>query len=237
MRIASVTATPFRIPVARTISPLTGVRSAAEHVLVRVETDDGVSGHAMRPAPDVVRRDVRDRAGRDRGRAGAVGVRHRGLGRAAPAGDADRRRDGQSDREGRDRARRLRRLRAHDGAPAHRLLGGDAHGDVACCPMLGYGAPAEVLEEAAICATATAWGRCKLKIGPDVENDVGSRALREGLGSASKLYPDANGRYAAADAMSFTTAPASCACAGSRSRSARTTLPAGAAWPTTPVHP
>ena len=46
MKIESVTATPFRIPFAKSIALSTGTREAAEHLLVEVRTADGVSGYA-----------------------------------------------------------------------------------------------------------------------------------------------------------------------------------------------
>ena len=46
MKIRSISATPFRIPLAQAISLSTGARGSAEHVLVEVLTEDGVTGHA-----------------------------------------------------------------------------------------------------------------------------------------------------------------------------------------------
>src|ERR1700722_1242877 len=46
MRIVTIEATPFSLPRLTAIALSPGARSSADHVLVRVTTEDGVRGHA-----------------------------------------------------------------------------------------------------------------------------------------------------------------------------------------------
>jgi L-alanine-DL-glutamate epimerase-like enolase superfamily enzyme len=87
--------------------------------------------------------------------------------------------------------------------PANRLLGGFAQ-EVWCCPVLGYGAPGAVVDEAQAAAERYGVRTLKFKIGPNLRQDIAvAVALRGALGESVRLYADANGRYSAAEATAF----------------------------------
>jgi L-alanine-DL-glutamate epimerase-like enolase superfamily enzyme len=202
MKIESITATPFSIPFAKSIALSTGRRDAAEHLLVEVRTDGGVSGYAEcvpRPtlygetvagaavmirehiAPPLVGKDFNGMEGL-RERMGLVGNPSAQSSVENAAFDA---------------------LAKSLGQPAHVLLGGYTT-RVACAPLLGYGEPASVVAEAEEAIETYGARTVKFKIGPNLEQDIAvARALREGLGDGVELYADANAQYSFADAVRF----------------------------------
>lgn len=203
MKIRSITATPFRLPFAQVIKLSTGARSAAEHVLVEVTTQDGVTGAAEcvpRPtiygetfssAPGVIEQVLAPRV---------IGV---------PVSDLQAIHTRLAWLAGNPTARAAIELAAFDalaktaGVPAFRLLGGFT-AEIACCPMLGYGAPDVVVSEARVLRDRYGVQAIKYKVGPDLAQDVAvARALREALGDEMVLYPDANQQYSASDAERF----------------------------------
>ena len=210
MQIVSVAATRFRLPFGLPVALSTGVRKHAEHVLVSVITDDGVTGHAEcipRPAiygetpetaalmiehvlgPAVVGIDISDTQLAHARLAGLVGN---------PS------------------ARSSVELAAFDALgktlalPAHRLLGGFTR-QVRCCPVLGYGTPERVVAEAVEFHERYGSDTVKFKIGADLSQDIAvTKALRTELGEQVTLYADANGRYSVAEAAAFVDATSDC---------------------------
>lgn len=203
MKVRSLEVIPFRIPFARSIDLSTGRRDAVEHLLVRARTELGAIGHAEcvpRPtlygetlasaavvidrtlAPLVVDRDL------DGPRASAQALAGIAANRSAKA------------------AVELALFDAYCReleVPAHQLLGGFAS-RVPCCPMLGYGSVEELVAEASELRDELGVGTVKFKIGGDAEHDAAVAAgLREALGSEIRLYPDANQRFSAGEALRF----------------------------------
>jgi L-alanine-DL-glutamate epimerase-like enolase superfamily enzyme len=202
MKIESITATPFRIPFAKSIALSTGRREAAEHLLVEVRTDDGINGWAeCVPRPTLYGETVTS--------ARVVIQEH-----IAPrlAGSEVNAIEGLRERMGlvgNPSAQSSVEIAAFDalakslGLPAHVLLGGYAS-RIACAPLLGYGDPASVVTEAEEAIKTYGARTVKFKIGPALEKDVAvARALRDGLGDAVELYADANAQYSFAEATRF----------------------------------
>jgi L-alanine-DL-glutamate epimerase-like enolase superfamily enzyme len=206
MKIRTIRATRFSLPFARAVALSTGVRESAEHVLVSVTTEDGATGYAeciprsgiygetVEAAPVVIEQVLAPLVvGRSVFDTRAI---HTQLAKvvANPS------------------ARSAVELAAYDAlsrtleVPAHRLLGGFAS-EVRCCPVLGYGAPAAVVDEAQAVAERYGVDTFKFKIGPDLRQDIAvAAALRAALGDSVRLYADANGRYSAAEATAFADA-------------------------------
>jgi L-alanine-DL-glutamate epimerase-like enolase superfamily enzyme len=210
MTIRSVTATRFALPFARQIALSTGIRETAEHVLVAVTTQGGVTGYAeciprpaiygetIQTAPTIIEELLAAAViGLDESDLSMV---HARLAKLA----------------GNPSARSAVELAAFDahcktiGKPAHIVLGGFAT-DVACVPVLGYGTPEQVVLQAQRMRSEFGVETVKFKIGPDVTKDIAvAVALRAQLGSAVGLYADANGRYSVPEALIFLDATRGC---------------------------
>jgi L-alanine-DL-glutamate epimerase-like enolase superfamily enzyme len=207
MKIQSVTATPFRIPFSRKIALSTGVREAAEHVLIEVVTEDGVSGHAeCVPRPTLYGETVETAVAVIEHVVAPALIGKELAGVAAIAGLVNLKAN--------PAARSSVEIAVFDalaktfGVPAFALLGGYV-AEIRCCPLLGYGRPDDVVAEATALQSDYGVDTIKFKIGPDLRQDIGvARALRRSLGDNVELYADANGRYSAADAGSFLAATA-----------------------------
>jgi L-alanine-DL-glutamate epimerase-like enolase superfamily enzyme len=203
MKVRSLEVIPFRIPFARSIELSTGRRDAVEHLLVRVRTDLGAVGHAECVARPTLYGETL---------ASAVAVLEKTL---APL-VVDRELEGAH-----AGARAVAGIAANHSAkaavelalfdaycrelevPAHRLLGGFTT-RVPVCPMVGYGSVEEVVTEATELRTELGVGTIKFKVGGDVEHDAAvAVGLRQGLGAEARIYPDANQRFSAAEAVRF----------------------------------
>lgn len=206
MKIEEVTATPFRLPFAREISLSTGIRGVAENVLVSVRTSDGVVGHAeCLPRPTLY--------GETFGTAAQVieqvlAPKVHGL----SVGNIELIHDRLAFLAGNYSARSAIEIAAFDafaqtiGRPAHELLGG-YQSSIACCPLLGYGTPDEVAEEALAAISEFGVGTLKFKVGASAEGDAAvARRVREAVGDDVAMYADANGRFTFAEAMRFIAA-------------------------------
>jgi len=203
MKVRALEAIPFRIPFARSIELSTGRREAVEHLLVRVQTDLGAVGFAecvprptlygetLASAAVVIERTLAPLVV-DRELEGA------GAGARAVAGIAANR-----------SAKAAVELALFDAwcreleVPAHRLLGGFTT-RVPCCPMLGYGTVEALVAEATALREELGVGTIKFKVGGDAIHDAAvANGLRDALGPEVRLYPDANQRYSAGEALRF----------------------------------
>lgn len=210
MRIRSVSAVPVRLPLTRTVALSTGTQESSSHIVVVVETEDGVRGYGeLAPRPTLYGEDMRTAATMVR-----EVLAPRVVGVSVGAAEVLGRR--LASLANNPSAKAAIEIAAFDawgrtlGTSCADLLGGYAR-EVALCALLGYGEPAAVLDEA-VQASGT-WGvdAFKLKIGPDVETDVAvAHALREGLGEDATIYADANQRYSPADALTFLTRTREC---------------------------
>ena len=200
MKITRVEAIPFAIPYARPLKFASGEVRVAEHVLVRVHTDDGVIGIAEAPprpftygetqsgviavieqifAPQVVgltlleRETMQARLGRTVGNPVAKSSLDMAVWDAL--------------------GRTL-------GLQVTELLGGYSD-RMRVCHMLGFDEPAAMVAEAARMRDAYGITTFKVKVGrkPYRLDTAVVRALREGLGPDAELYVDGNRGWTASD--------------------------------------
>ncbi|WP_213453199.1 mandelate racemase/muconate lactonizing enzyme family protein [Rhizomonospora bruguierae] len=192
MKIESVTAVPFRIPYRRTFHMATASMPAADHVLVRVTTDDGLVGVAEAPArPAIYGESQRSIVtairewfapaitGMDAFAVEQLGARLAGAVHNHTAkGAID--------------------IALHDlqgkalGQPCWRLLGA-ASESVPVASMLSIGPPAAVAEEAGELKRELGIDSFKIKVDGDVAAGVAIlAAVRAAVGPTARLYVDAN---------------------------------------------
>jgi L-Ala-D/L-Glu epimerase len=87
------------------------------------------------------------------------------------------------------------------GVPLYRLIGGRGSASIALSRALGIGDP-DVLAEEAAAAVEAGYGAIKLKVGKDLRTDVDVvDAVRERVGADVFVYVDANGGYSRLDAI------------------------------------
>jgi L-alanine-DL-glutamate epimerase-like enolase superfamily enzyme len=203
MIIKRIEAVPISLPFVRRTALSTGTRASSEHLLVVVESEDGVRGYAeCTPRPTLYGESI----------SGArviieqlLAPRVRGLRLDSQATIRTR----LAEIAGNPSARAAVEIAAFDAfarsckLSAVTLLGGHATA-VPLCAMLGYARPDGALEEAQ--SVQERWGitAFKFKVGRDARNDIAvARALREGLGDSAILYADANQQYSFEDAVRF----------------------------------
>lgn len=202
MKITAVRTTPFTLPLARSIGFAHGAMADTRHVLVEVETDEGVTGIAeaiSRPyfygesqrsivaaieewfAPMLVGRDPFDTAGLwpllDK-------VRHNNTAKGALD------------------------IAFHDikgkalGLPCHRLLGG-GDGRARVTYVCGFSSPGEMAEEALRIRHTYGINAFKLKAGVAKDKDAATlKRMREALPDAT-LYVDCNEAFDRHDALAM----------------------------------
>jgi len=204
MRILRIEATPFAIPYQREVAFATGTLRAAEHILLRVVTEEGVTGVAeVVPRPMVYGETVASVLG-------ALETVVRPL------------LCGQDVGPGYDLQQRLRNLVANNtlrgaldlalwdaagrraGLPCWAMMGGDGAPDgVEVTAMLGLGTPESVVDEAVALAERHGFRSFKLKVGLDVRKDVEVCAAMRAAFSDALVYVDANHGLAPGDAIWF----------------------------------
>lgn len=202
MRIADVEAIPYRIPMRTPLRFASGTATVADHVLVRITTDDGVTGIADVPPRPYTYGETQY----------SVVAIVTGLFREALLGvDPLDRSTIQA---------RLHRTRANNAAkgaldiavwdvigrsfdtPVHRLLGGYTR-TLRVAHMLGFDETALVLEEAMRFVAEYGIRTFKIKVGRrPLELDIQlCHALRTALGPGVELYLDANRGWTATEAQ------------------------------------
>lgn len=199
-RITGLEAIPYRLPVARIARFASGTRDVADHVLIRMTTDDGLVGHAeAQPRPYTY----------GETQASIVSAVHDHLAPLVIGLDAlatERIHERCSTLEGNNVARAAVDLAAWDvvgqacGLPCRVLLGGHST-DVAVAHMLSYDEPAAMAAQAVEYAERFGVRAFKVKVGRDVATDVAAtRAVREALPDAA-LYVDANRGWSYEEAL------------------------------------
>ncbi len=192
MKIISVEAIPLAIPYRRPFDFASGRVSAADHVLVRITTDDGLVGHGEAPprpytygetAASIVAavRDLfapvllgADPFARERIRAGLA----RTVANNAARGAID--------------VALWDLVGQATGQPVHVLLG-HAADDVRVAHMIGLGTPVEMVADAVEMRDEYGVDAFKIKVGRELGVDMAAvRALRGELGDHVELYADAN---------------------------------------------
>ena len=201
MKITSVEAIPLAIGYRRPFGFASGRVTAADHVLVRITTDEGLVGHGEAPprpytygetASSVVTavRDLfagvlvgADPFARERVRADL----HRTVANNAAKGAVD--------------VALWDLVGQACGQPVHVLLG-HAADDVRAAHMVGFGTPAEMVADAAAMRDDHGVTAFKVKVGRGLDEDLAAvRALRDELGVDAQLYADANRGWDAATAV------------------------------------
>lgn len=201
MKITSVEAIPFNIPYYEAVHFATGVLTAAEHVLIRVRTDEGLVGQAEAPSRPMIYGESQASivaaiklwfepalVGLDPFEVERANQRSRSvLANHTTKGALD--------------------MALHDligqavGQPCYRLLGGWTN-RLTATHILGLGPPARIAEEALAARERHGFRAFKLKVGKDPARDVAMcRAVREAVGPEVTLYADANHGYAAEQAV------------------------------------
>ncbi|WP_433785447.1 mandelate racemase/muconate lactonizing enzyme family protein [Actinomycetospora sp. CA-101289] len=192
MKIRSVEAIPLAIPYRRPFAFASGTATAADHVLVRVTTDDGLVGHGEAPPRPYTYGET----------AASIVAAVRDLFAPVLVG---------ADPFARERIRAdLARTVANNaargaidvalwdlvgqacGQPVHALLG-HAADDVRVAHMIGLGTPAEMVADAVEMSEQYGVEAFKVKVGRDLAHDLAAvRELRRELGDSAELYADAN---------------------------------------------
>ncbi|WP_328302670.1 mandelate racemase/muconate lactonizing enzyme family protein [Actinomycetospora sp. NBC_00405] len=192
MKISTVEAIPLAIPYRRPFAFASGKVTAADHVLVRITTDDGLVGHGEAPPRPYTYGET----------AASIVAAVRELFTPVLVG---------ADPFARERLRAdLARTVANNaargaidvalwdlvgqacGQPVHVLLG-HAADDVRVAHMIGLGTPAEMVADAVEMSDEYGVDAFKVKVGRDLGHDLAAvRELRRELGDAVELYADAN---------------------------------------------
>lgn len=192
MKISSVEAIPLAIPYRRPFGFASGRVTAADHVLVRITTDDGLVGHGEAPPRPYTYGET----------ATSIVAAVRDLFVPVLVG---------ADPFARERLRaELDRTVANNtakgaidvalwdlvgqacGQPVHVLLG-HAADDVRAAHMIGLGTPAEMVADACEVRDEHGVEAFKIKVGRELGVDMDAvRALRAELGEHVELYADAN---------------------------------------------
>jgi L-alanine-DL-glutamate epimerase-like enolase superfamily enzyme len=192
VKIDRVEAIPLAIPYRRPFGFASGTVTAADHVLVRITTDEGLVGHGEAPprpytygetAASIVAavRDLftpvligADPFARERIRVGLA----RTVANNAARGAID--------------VALWDLVGQATGQPVHVLLG-HAADDVRAAHMVGLGTPAAMVADAAEMRDEYGVDAFKIKVGRALEVDMAAvRALRTELGDHIELYADAN---------------------------------------------
>ena len=202
MKITGIEAIPYAIPYTHPLKFASGAVETADHVLVRVHTDEGVTGVADAPprpytygetqvsikhvveeifAPQVIGLDPFDREK-------VHAVMRRTINNQVAKGTVD--------------------IALWDlagkalGVPVHRLLGGWTD-SMRVSHMLGFRPAAELLEEAQRFGEEYGITTFKLKVGrrPLALDIEACHVLREGLGEEVEIYLDANRGWTANEAL------------------------------------
>jgi L-alanine-DL-glutamate epimerase-like enolase superfamily enzyme len=208
MRVEGIDVTAVDVPYRHGVRPVVTsglVLTGANHLLVRVRTDDGhwgIGEAVPRPSVYGENRDGIAAAIRDYLGPALIGSDPFAVMSAWQSW---------SRVVGHNTAKAALDIALHDlagrvtGTPLYRLLGGRDPGAIQLSRALGIGEPDVVAEEAAA-AVEAGYGSIKLKVGKDLRTDVGVvDAVRTRVGVDVFLYVDANGGYSRLDARRAAT--------------------------------
>lgn len=195
MRVTAVEAIPFRIPFTEKKIWARGVLDAAEHVLVRIRTDDGLTGIAEAPPrPTIYGESLRS----------IVAAVEDWFGPAVIGLDpyeTEKVLDRFERWVGNPTARAAVDMALTDikaqaaGVPVYKLLGGWTD-QVPVCVRVPTGNADAVVRSCASFRNRYGIVTFKIKVGMDPHEDVATlRAVREALGPSVRLCPDANQGY------------------------------------------
>jgi L-alanine-DL-glutamate epimerase-like enolase superfamily enzyme len=195
MRVTTVEAIPFRIPFTEKKIWARGVLDAAEHVLVRIRTDDGLTGIAEAPPrPTIYGESLRSivAAVEDWFGPAVVGI---------DPYETEKVLDRFERWVGNPTARAAVDMALTDikaqaaGVPVYKLLGGWTD-QVPVCVRVPTGNADAVVRSCASFRNRYGIVTFKIKVGMDPHEDIATlRAVREALGPSVRLCPDANQGY------------------------------------------
>jgi L-alanine-DL-glutamate epimerase-like enolase superfamily enzyme len=202
VKVTAIEAIPFEIPFLRPFAFASGIATVADHVLVRVHTDEGIVGHAEAPPRPYTYGESP---------ASIVAAVHDWFAPALRGEDpfaVERIRATLAHTVGNHTAKAAVDIAMWDivgqavGQPCHRLLGGYAE-SVAVTHMLGLGEPGEMVDEAVRTRDTYGITAFKVKVGrtPFTVDVESVRALRAALGDDAELYLDANRGWRGDDAL------------------------------------
>ena len=195
MKVTSLEAIPFRIPLTQKKIWARGALEAAEHVLVRIRTDDGLTGIAEAPPrPTIYGESLRS----------IVAALEDWLGPAIVGlnpYETEKLLDRFERWVGNPTAKAAVDMALTDikaqaaGVPVYRLLGGWTD-QVPVCVRVPTGSAGAVAQSCASFLAQYGITTFKIKIGMNPEEDIRTlRAVREELGPMARLCPDANQGY------------------------------------------
>jgi L-alanine-DL-glutamate epimerase-like enolase superfamily enzyme len=201
MKVAAIEAIPFRIPFTERKVWARGVLDAAEHVLVRIRTEDGLIGIAEAPPrPTIYGESIRS----------IVAALEDWFGPAVVGLDpyeTEKMLDRFERWVGNPTARAAVDMALTDikaqaaGVPVYKLLGGWTD-EVPVCARVPTGSADAVVRSCASLLDRYGITTFKIKIGIMPQEDIGTlRAVRKGLGQIARLCPDANQGYDPPTAM------------------------------------
>jgi L-alanine-DL-glutamate epimerase-like enolase superfamily enzyme len=199
--IVAVEAIPFRLPYREPLRMAAGDLTAAEHVLVRIHTDDGLVGQAEAPARPMFYGESLDsivHAVRGWFTPHLLGADPFAVQAIRPLLDRV---------VANNTAKAAVDLALHDlrgqltGQPVHRLLGGAA-APMRVTHMLGHGEPDAVAAEATRVGADFGISAFKIKVGYGATADLAVvGAVRAAVGDDALLYVDANCSYEPEEAL------------------------------------
>ena len=192
MKITAVEAIPLSIPVRRPFGFASGRVTTADHVIVRVTTDDGLVGHGEAPPrPYTYGETASSIVAVVRDLFAPLLVGADPFARERLRADLDRTVANNAAKGAIDVA--LWDLVGQAcGQPVHVLLG-HAADDVRAAHMLGLGTPEEMVADAVEMRSEHGVDAFKIKVGRELGVDLAAvGALRAELGDAVELYADAN---------------------------------------------
>ncbi len=205
MKIVSVTAIPFRIPYRSAFRMATASMPAADHVLVKVTTDEGLVGVAEAPARPMIYGESQQSivtAIRDWFAPAITGL---------DPFEIERVWSRLSEVVHNHTAKGALDIALHDlqgkmlGMPCWRLLG-MASTSLPVVSMLSLGEPQAVAEEAAALQQELGINAFKLKVDPDVAAGVAIlEAVRSAVGPQARIYVDANRSMRADEVLRLAT--------------------------------
>jgi L-alanine-DL-glutamate epimerase-like enolase superfamily enzyme len=209
MKVAALRLTPFSIPLSHAVHFSTGVLTAAEHLLVEIDTEDGVTGISEAiPRPMIYGETAESMHAAILGLIAPqiIGLR---IDSIEQIGHALRHLHGNPVAKGAVELAILDALGRTLGISCHRLFGGFTE-SVQVTTILGQGAGEEIVANAQQANATYGIESFKVKVGRDARADAQAiRMLREAMPEAI-ICPDANHGYTAAQALQFIDGVADC---------------------------
>jgi L-alanine-DL-glutamate epimerase-like enolase superfamily enzyme len=202
MKVAALRLTPFSIPLTHAVHFSTGVLIAAEHLLVEVDTDDGVTGIAEAIPRPMIYGETKESMVAAITNLIAPQITGLRVDSIEQIGHALRHLHGNHVAKGAVELAIFDALGKTLGISCHRLLGGFTD-SVGVTTILSQGTGEQIVGWAQAARDAHGITSFKVKVGRDARADAEAiRRLREAMPDAL-ICPDANHGYDAASALQF----------------------------------